>query len=114
MNTGRSDLTRPRFHPGRRQHALEADHEEVTDQVGVDVLGAAAHVILFKARDPFADVGFDFSLCFHGDLERPLFSVGGPHGRKPARPDRTGTHGYWAVQGYDTKRGTTTHLLSPC
>ena len=34
---------------GRRQDALEADHEKVTDQVGVDVLGPAAHVFLLEA-----------------------------------------------------------------
>src|SRR5439155_8973927 len=42
--------------------------EEVADQVGVNVFGPPAHVLLFKARDSFADGGFDFALCFHGDL----------------------------------------------
>jgi hypothetical protein len=64
---------------GRGQDALEADDEQITDQVGVDVLGAAAHVFLFKARDPFADGRFDFALCFHGDL------AGARHSRSLSR-----------------------------
>ncbi len=44
---------------------LEADHEEITDQVGVNVLGSPAHVFLFESADPFADGGFDFSLRFY-------------------------------------------------
>ena len=47
---------------------LEADHEQIADQMGVNILGAPAHVFLFEAADPFADGGFDFSLCFHGGL----------------------------------------------
>ena len=57
---------------GRGQDALEADHEQIADQVGVDVLGSPAHVFLLEAADPFADGGFDFSLRFHSDLERVL------------------------------------------
>jgi hypothetical protein len=55
---------------GRGQHALQSDHEEITDQVSVDVLGAAAHVLLFEARHPLADEGFDFSLALHDDLKQ--------------------------------------------
>ena len=55
---------------GRGQNALEADHEEIADQVGVNVLGPAAHVFLLEAADPFADGGFDFSLRFHGDRRK--------------------------------------------
>jgi hypothetical protein len=47
-----------------------ADHKQIPDRVGTDVLGPAAHVLLFKTGDSFADHGFDFSLSFHGDLER--------------------------------------------
>ena len=46
----------------RGQHALKADHEEITDEMGVNVFWAAAHEFLFKARDPFADGGFDLPL----------------------------------------------------
>jgi hypothetical protein len=54
---------------GRRQDALETDHEQVPDQVSVNVLGPAAHVLLLKMIDPFTNGGFDFSLGFHDDLE---------------------------------------------
>ena len=57
---------------GRGQDALEADHEQITDQVGVDVLGAAAHVILFEVAHPFANGGFDFALGFHATLRRAI------------------------------------------
>ena len=54
---------------GRGQDALQADHEEIIDQVGANVLGPASHIFLLEARDPFADGGFDFALGFHVDLE---------------------------------------------
>ena len=50
---------------GRRQHALQADDKEVADQVGVDVLGPAPHVLQFESRDPFADRRLDFTLRLH-------------------------------------------------
>ena len=50
---------------GRGQDALEADDEQIADQVGADVLGSPAHVVLLEAADPFANGGFDFSLRFH-------------------------------------------------
>ncbi len=65
----------------RGQHALEADHEEITDQVGVNVPGPPAHVLLFKASDDFANGGFDLALGFHRDLEMSQCSVAGPQGR---------------------------------
>ena len=37
---------------GRGQYALEAHHEQITDQMGLNVLGAPAHEFLFKATDP--------------------------------------------------------------
>src|SRR5438132_1194149 len=49
----------------RGQNALEANHEEIAEQVGVNVLGSPPHVFLFEAGDPFADGGFYFPLCFH-------------------------------------------------
>jgi len=55
---------------GGSQDALEPDHEKLADEVGVDVLGPPAHVLLFKAADPCTDGGFDLSLRFHNDLER--------------------------------------------
>jgi hypothetical protein len=46
---------------GRGENSLEADHKQITDQVGVDALGAAAHVFLLKAAHALADGGFDFT-----------------------------------------------------
>jgi len=46
---------------GLGQNPLEPDHEQIADQVGVDVLGAAAHALLRKAGHSLADGGFDFS-----------------------------------------------------
>jgi hypothetical protein len=66
---GRQGLDQLLF--GRRQNPLEADHEQVADQVGVDVLGPPAHVVLLEARDPFADGRFDLSQRFHGVLDSP-------------------------------------------
>jgi len=54
---------------GRRQDAAEAHHEKIANEVGVDLLGAAAHVLLFEAADPFADCGLDLALCLHGHRE---------------------------------------------
>jgi hypothetical protein len=45
----------------RGQNPLEADNKQITDQVGVDVLGAAAHAFLQKTGHPMADGRFDFS-----------------------------------------------------
>ena len=50
---------------GRSQNALKADHEEITEQVGVDVLGSPAHVLLLKATNSFTNGRFDFSLGSH-------------------------------------------------
>jgi hypothetical protein len=69
---------------GGSQDALEADHEEVDDRVGVDVLGPPAHVLLLEARDPLADGGLDLPLRFHGDLERAPAPGQRRHGRGPA------------------------------
>jgi hypothetical protein len=52
---------------GCGEHALKANHEEILEQVGLNVLGSPAHVILFEATDPRADGGFDFSLALHDD-----------------------------------------------
>jgi hypothetical protein len=49
------------------QHALKADHEEIAEQVGVNVLGASAHVVLLEATHSFTNGGFNFSLGFHSD-----------------------------------------------
>ena len=56
---------------GGGQNALKADHEEITEQVGVNVLGTPAHVVLLKATNSFTNGGFEFSQCFHGDSHAP-------------------------------------------
>ena len=71
---GRERLDQMLF--GRGQNALKADDEEITEQVGANVLRAPAHVILLKATDSLADGGFDFSLGFRGNLRSTfLFSL---------------------------------------
>ncbi len=63
---------RKRFHQlllGRGQNALEAHQQEIAKQVGVNVLGSAAHVLLLEASDRFTDGGLDLSLRLHGGLE---------------------------------------------
>ena len=65
---------------GRGQDPPEADHEQIADQMGVNILGSPAHILLFETADPFADGGFDFALCSHGNLE--IVSI--PNG-EPAR-----------------------------
>ena len=67
---------------GRSQNTLKAHHEQITEQVGMNVLRAAAHVILLKATDSFADCGFKFTLRLHVDSERTHQVRGagtGPH-----------------------------------
>jgi hypothetical protein len=51
---------------GRGQHTLKADHEEITQQMGANILGSPAHVVLFEATDSFTNSGFDFSQRFQG------------------------------------------------
>ena len=69
---GRKRLDQMLF--GRGQHALKADHEEIAEQVGVNVLGSPAHVVLLEATDSFANGGFDFSLGLHGNLHGIVIS----------------------------------------
>ena len=46
------------------QNALQADQQEIADQMRMKVLGTAAHEFLLKARNSFADGSFDFPLRF--------------------------------------------------
>jgi hypothetical protein len=41
------------------------DHQEIAEEVGVDVLRSPAHVVLLEATDSLADGGFDLSLGSH-------------------------------------------------
>src|SRR5580693_10732832 len=50
---------------GGSQQTLQADNDEIAVQIGVNILGATASVLLFKASDPLTDGGLDFSLGFH-------------------------------------------------
>ena len=56
---------------------------KISEQVGMNVLGAAAHVILLETSDPLADGGFDLSLRLHRILQRVQFLFGGPHRDSP-------------------------------
>jgi hypothetical protein len=53
---------------GGGQNAMQPDDEKIAKQVGMDGLGAHAHVLLFEVRNPFAHRGFDFTLRFHDNL----------------------------------------------
>jgi hypothetical protein len=53
---------------GGGQNALEMHNEEISQQMGVEVLGASAHVNLLEATNPLADAGFDLSLGSHGEF----------------------------------------------
>ena len=63
---------------GGGEDALEADDQQVVDEMGADVAGAAAHVFLLEAAHAFADGGFDFTGCLHQGLanaENPLIFI---------------------------------------
>ena len=60
------------------QDALESDHQKIPEQVDVNVLGAPAHVFLFKVADAFANGRFNLALCFHKKLEYAIISSGRP------------------------------------
>ena len=47
------------------QQTLKPDDDEITEQVGVNILGASSPAFLLKAADHLADGGLDFSLGFH-------------------------------------------------
>jgi len=51
---------------GGGQHALQADHKEIAQQVGVNILGTSAHVFLLETRNSRANGGFNLSMGFHG------------------------------------------------
>ena len=72
---------------GGRQNTAQADQHEITEQITVNVLGTATHVILLKATHAFANGRFNFTLRLHGSLER---SVKWPSRRRPrsAAPGR--------------------------
>jgi hypothetical protein len=60
---------------GRGQDTLKAHHQEITDQVGVYVLGPPADVFLFEAGHPVADGSLDFALGLHGSQPEVQLSV---------------------------------------
>ena len=53
---------------GRGEHTLEADDEEIADQMGVNVFWTSTHVFLLEVTHPFTDSAFDFTLRFHSAL----------------------------------------------
>jgi hypothetical protein len=69
---------------GGGEDALEPHDEQIFDQVSMDVLGAAPHVFLFKARHSFTNGGFNFTDSFHwGDILPNHFrtTTRVPHGK---------------------------------
>jgi len=74
----------------RSQNPLEPDQQQITDQVGVDVLGAAAHALLRKTGHPLADGRFDFSRrLHHRNLSHAAVSVAGQKGRQSVPENQT-------------------------
>ena len=53
---------------GRGQNALEPDDDQIINQMGANVLGPAAHVLLLEAAHALGNGTFDFALSLH--LER--------------------------------------------
>jgi hypothetical protein len=53
---------------GFGQNTLQANYNQIADQVRTDVLGATAHLLLLKARDSCADGRFNFAVSLHGNL----------------------------------------------
>ena len=80
----------------RGQYTLEADHEQIADQMSLYILGAPSHEFLFKATDPLGNGGFDFSLGFmrphqlqKGRTDDRRFW---PENAVPGPPDPLNTH----------------------
>jgi hypothetical protein len=66
---GRERLDQVLFGGGK--NALESDQHDGVEDVGVDVLGAAAHVFLLERGHPIGNGGLDFSLRLHQFLRIP-------------------------------------------
>ena len=81
----------------KRLTAAGFDDEEITEQVGVNVLGTPPHVVLFKAADSRANGRFEFSQCSHHNIpyprsrleESPRDSLPSSAERAPARKNRS-------------------------
>jgi hypothetical protein len=50
---------------GGSQNALETNDNQVADQVGMNVLGTSAHVLLLEVAHPLRNGTFDFALSLH-------------------------------------------------
>ena len=60
---------------GCGQNALKTHDEEIAEQVGANILGSPAHVILLETADSFTNGGFDLSVGFHGNFRRVLMEI---------------------------------------
>ena len=91
------------------QHALQADNEQIAEQVGVDLLGPPAHVLLLKARDPLTNGSLDLSLRLHSGLGAvPKF---GPARQLPARGQSVMlSNSKCPLIDYRTKKGIRLHF----
>jgi hypothetical protein len=96
---GRQRLDQLLFSGG--QNAFKADHEEITEEMGVNTLGTPAHVVLLKMTNSFRNSGFDLSQCSHRDAHQHPLTTGIPK-RQPAFIGGTGA---------DTNRTPTEKLM---
>ena len=62
---GRKRLGQPVF--GRAENALNADYQEITEQMGANVPGSPAEVLLLKAMYSLTNGGFEFFQRSHSD-----------------------------------------------
>ena len=95
---------------GGGQNSPQTNHEQIAEQVGMDVLGATAHVILLKATDSLANGGFEFSLRLHSDSSST--HQGGDLRTKAMilRPNMNRPFPHRRTAQYDTKRGIKTPI----
>lgn len=60
---------------GGGQHATKSNDEQITVQMGLNVLGATAHLFQFEVCDPLTDCRFDFASRFHRSLQGSLYAT---------------------------------------
>ena len=86
----------------QRENALQADEQQVADEVGADLLGPTTHEFLHKSSDTFADGSLDFASSSHRALdslgrERPAAEI--PNMFFASRPRRDTRRGWDHLRG---------------
>ena len=72
------------------QNTPQADHEQIVDQMRVDIFGSSAHLTLFKVTESFTNRGLDFSLeSSSAPRLRPERRDGFTHGRSVASHNKS-------------------------